>query len=148
MSYELKITKVHPDAKIPVRSTDYAAGYDLYALHSAIIAPKSKQVIGTGIVITLPIMAEPFSVYGSIRSRSGLSKNFSLETGAGVIDADYIHEIGVILYNHGDEPYLCKRHDRIAQLILEVHITPPIREVHEVPKVKGNRTGGFGSTGL
>ena len=58
-------------------------------------------------------------VDGRVAPRSGLaSKNF-IDTGAGVIDADYRGEVKVLLFNHADSDFEVKEGDRIAQLILE-----------------------------
>ena len=56
---------------------------------------------------------------GRIAPRSGLaSKNF-IDTGAGVIDADYRGQVKVLLFNHGETDFEISEGDRIAQLILE-----------------------------
>ena len=167
MLQNLKIKKVHPDAKLPVKSTNYAAAYDLYALENGIVKCGEKTCIRTGISIRVPQLPPPLKVYGSIRSRSGLSARNGIEVGAGVIDFDYSQELRVILYNHTEKQeeqkkdptsrswrkengdYVYKKHDRIAQLILEVHVAPDIEEVEELLEVEdNNRVGGFGSTGL
>ncbi len=147
MEFNLTIKKIEANAKAPVKSTDFSAAYDLYALQAGKIPARGKTIIRTGIAIRMPILPEPFKVYGSIRPRSGLSAKFGLETGAGIIDYDYVDEIKVILFNHTDIDYEYLVHDRIAQLILEVHITPPVVEVDEFEPIKTNRIGGFGSTG-
>jgi dUTP pyrophosphatase len=147
MELNLVVKKLDAHAKAPIRSTDFSAAYDLYALEDGKIPMQGKAIIRTGVAIRLPKLPEPFKVYGSIRSRSGLSAKFSLETGAGVIDYDYVDEIRVILHNHGNSDYSYLSHDRIGQLILEVHITPPVIEVEEFEPIETNRIGGFGSTG-
>ena len=78
--------------------------------------------------------------------RSGLaSKNF-IDTGAGVIDADYRGEVKVLLFNHGEVDFEVKKGDRIAQLVLERIYTPEVVEVENLEEsVRG--AGGFGSTG-
>lgn len=150
---KLQVKKLNPDAKLPVRSTNHAAAYDLYALEDGTIYPSKidydAHIIATGVAIKIPNnLPEPFRVYGSIRSRSGLSAKHRLEVGAGVIDSDYSHEIKVIIYNHGKDVFKYKKHDRIAQLILEVHITPDILKVDDLDVLENNnRMGGFGSTG-
>uniref|UniRef100_A0A8H7TNT4 Deoxyuridine 5'-triphosphate nucleotidohydrolase n=1 Tax=Bionectria ochroleuca TaxID=29856 RepID=A0A8H7TNT4_BIOOC len=80
------------------------------------------------------------------RPRSGLaSKNF-IDTGAGVIDADYRGEVKVLLFNHAEADFEIKEGDRIAQLVLERIYTPDVVEVQELEEsVRG--AGGFGSTG-
>ena len=83
---------------------------------------------------------------GRIAPRSGLaSKNF-IDTGAGVIDADYRGPVKVLLFNHAETDYKIKEGDRIAQLVLERIYTPEVAEVAELEEsVRG--AGGFGSTG-
>ena len=147
----LEIKKLHPDAKLPTRSTTYDAAYDIYALESGGIIGGSKAMIRTGISIRIPQLQAPFRVYGSMRSRSGLSARHNIEVGAGVIDQGFEGELCVILYNHSldvREYFHYEKGDRIAQLVLEVHITPPVVEVKEFEELKDNdRVGGFGSTG-
>ena len=61
--------------------------------------------------------------------RSGLALKRFIDVGAGVVDADYRGEVGVVLFNHGDHDFEVKMGDRIAQLILERIDTPPVEEV-------------------
>jgi dUTP pyrophosphatase len=83
---------------------------------------------------------------GRIAPRSGLaSKNF-IDTGAGVIDADYRGPVKVLLFNHSDTDFAVSEGDRVAQLVLERIYTPDVLEVQELEEsVRG--AGGFGSTG-
>ena len=83
---------------------------------------------------------------GRIAPRSGLaSKNF-IDTGAGVIDADYRGPVKVLLFNHSDTDFAVQEGDRVAQLVLERIYTPEVLEVQELEEsVRG--AGGFGSTG-
>ena len=144
----LSVKKVSPDAKLPILSTDLSAGYDLFAVSDGVCKPRERVLVKTGIAIRLPTLPEPLKVYGSIRSRSGLSLRKGIEVGAGVIDFDYTKEVGVLLFNHSDTQISWGKHDRIAQLVLEVHVTPPLMEVQELPPIDSNRVSGFGSTGV
>jgi len=60
--------------------------------------------------------------YGRITPRSGLVLAHHIDIGGGVIDQDYRINIGVIVYNHSDTPFVISRGDRIAQLICEKFI--------------------------
>ena len=51
--------------------------------------------------------------------RSGLALNHHIHVGGGVIDQDYRGNVGVIIYNHSDAPFIITSGDRIAQLICE-----------------------------
>jgi len=163
----LKCKKLHPDAILPTRATEYDAGYDLYALEKYIIEPSKHKIIRTGISVRMPELPHPFKVYGSIRSRSGLSAKHNVEVGAGVVDFGYDKEICVILHNfnksflykkydpfgnyskdEGGDYFVCGKGDRIAQLVLEVHVTPNVEEVDNFDDLQNNsRDGGFGSSG-
>ena len=89
----------------------------------------------------------PTGLYARIAPRSGLALKRFIDVGAGVVDGDYRGEVGVILFNHGDQDFKVKMGDRIAQLILEKIDTPPVEEVQGLDDtVRGS--GGFGSTGM
>lgn len=86
------------------------------------------------------------SIDGRIAPRSGLAAKHMIDTGAGVIDADYRGQVRVLLFNHGETDFEVKEGDRVAQLILERIYTPEIQVVEELEEsVRG--AGGFGSTG-
>ena len=69
-------------------------------------------------------IALPPGCYGRIAPRSGLAIKKFIDVGAGVIDADYRGEVGVILFNFSDSDFMVNMGDRIAQLILEKNKTP------------------------
>ena len=71
----------------------------------------------------------PTGLYAKIAPRSGLALKKFIDVGAGVVDADYRGEVGVVLFNHGDQDFEVKMGDRIAQLILEKISTPAVEEV-------------------
>lgn len=70
-----------------------------------------------------------------------------IDVGGGVIDSDFRGNVGVILFNHGVQPFIVTRGDRIAQLIFEKIVIPILIEcAYEDPVCeRGNK--GFGSTG-
>jgi dUTP pyrophosphatase len=83
---------------------------------------------------------------GRVAPRSGLASKHFIDTGAGVIDADYRGPVKVLLFNHGDADFPIAEGDRIAQLVLERIYTPEVVEAQELEEsVRG--VGGFGSTG-
>lgn len=149
MIQNLEVKRLNENATVPTKGTDNSAGYDLYASEDGTIPPQSRAIVPTGISIALPTLFKPFKVYGSIRPRSGLAARNGIDTGAGVIDADYRGEIKVVLFNHNTKEYSYRRGDRIAQLILEVHINREICIVDELTQLSNNERGvnGFGSTG-
>jgi len=108
-----------------------------------VVAPGARVLVPTGLTIALPSGFE-----AQVRPRSGLAlkHGVTLLNTPGTIDADYRGEIGVILINHGAEPFAIKRGDRIAQMIVAPVTRVVWREV-DVLGESGRGTGGFGSTG-
>ena len=138
----LKVQKLSNNAALPKRSTDGAAGYNLCASQDCTIPAGGKGLVKTGLSISFPI-----GLYARIAPRSGLALKKFIDVGAGVVDNDYCGEVGVILFNHGDQNFEVKMGDRIAQLILEKIDTPPVEEVQGLgDTLRGS--GGFGSTGV
>jgi len=89
----------------------------------------------------------PEGTYGRVAPRSGLAWKHHIDVGAGVIDADYRGNVGVVLFNHSEKDFPVQVGDRVAQLILERIIVPDVVEVQELPDtIRG--AGGFGSTGM
>ena len=143
----IAITRL-PNAKelaLPAYATEHSAGLDLQAAieQNIIVAPGERKLIPTGLSIALPDGYE-----AQIRPRSGLAlKNgISLVNSPGTIDADYRGEIGVILINHGDQPFTIECGMRIAQMVIAPYTRAQFSEVLELP-TSARGTGGFGSTG-
>jgi dUTP pyrophosphatase len=132
----------------PSRQSEHASGLDLVAAvplnAPCILAPGERALIPTGFAVELPSGFE-----GQIRPRSGLAlKNgVTVLNAPGTVDADYRGEIGVVLINHGSEPFEISRGARIAQFV--VSRTEAI-VLSEADELSGTSRGanGFGSTGL
>lgn len=138
----IKLSKTREDAIYPSRGSEGAAGWDLYAIEDAYIGPGERQLIDTGI-------ASEFSdsIVGKIKPRSGLAYKYGIDVMAGVIDSDFRDSIKVLLINHGNEPFVVSRGDRIAQIIFTLAFHNVV--MHEGPVSETVRgTNGFGSTGI
>ncbi|OWZ19460.1 Deoxyuridine 5'-triphosphate nucleotidohydrolase [Phytophthora megakarya] len=138
----LRVKKLTPEAILPTRGSSLAAGLDLSAAYDAVIPAGGKGLVKTDLVI-----AVPDGCYARVAPRSGLALKKFIDTGAGVIDADYRGNVGVILFNHASEDFPVKRGDRVGQLILEKIEYPEIQEVDEIEET-ARGAGGFGSTGV
>jgi dUTP pyrophosphatase len=138
---QMMVKRLSQDAKLPVRASEHAAGYDLFAAKAASIPARGRLVIPTDVAISLPP-----STYGRIAPRSGLAVKHGIDVGAGVIDEDYTGNIMVLLFNHSDEPFIVNKWDRIAQLIVTCIACPLICETEEIDQTKRGDSG-FGSTG-
>mmetsp|Transcript_15119 Transcript_15119/g.26190 ORF Transcript_15119/g.26190 Transcript_15119/m.26190 type:complete len:242 (-) Transcript_15119:169-894(-) len=138
----LQVKRLSETAVLPVRGSEWAAGYDLAASKATTIPPGGRGIVATDLSIAVPA-----GTYGRIAPRSGLTVKKGIHVGAGVVDADYRGPVGVVLFNLGEEPLNVQPGDRIAQLILESIVMAPVEEVEELDEtVRGS--GGFGSTGI
>lgn len=108
-----------------------------------IINPGGRALIPTGLHIALPVGYE-----AQVRPRSGLAlkKGITVLNTPGTIDSDYRGDIGVILINHGSEPFHVMRGDRIAQLVINKIEQVDFVQVAELDETSRG-AGGFGSTG-
>ncbi|RIB24184.1 deoxyuridine 5'-triphosphate nucleotidohydrolase [Gigaspora rosea] len=140
-SSKLLVKRLSEKAKLPVRGSSLAAGYDLYSAVEMVVPAKGKALVPTEISIALPE-----GTYGRVAPRSSLALNHFLDCGAGVIDADYRGPVSVLLFNFNDNDYTVKEGERIAQLILERIYTPEVVETDSLGSTdRGSK--GYGSTG-
>ncbi len=143
----VKVKRLRPDSTnpLPAYMTSHAAGMDLYAelAHELVLVPGGRALVPTGIAVELPEGYE-----AQVRPRSGLAlkHGIALVNSPGTIDPDYRGEIGVIVINHGTEPFVVRSGERIAQLVFAPFARALLVEVHELGE-SGRGDGGFGHTG-
>jgi len=137
----LRFVKMTDKAHAPTKGSKLAAGYDLKSAYVATVPARGSCLVKTDIQIQLPR-----GTYGRVAPRSGLALKNKIDVGAGVIDEDYRGNVGVILFNHGDEDFQIAEGDRIAQLICEKIAYPDIVEVKSLEDSERGEAG-FGSTG-
>lgn len=141
-----KIKKVRPNAVLPTRGSDGAAGLDLYACIDApvTLAPRGLYQIPTGIAVALPGR----ETVGLIFARSGLGIKHGVtpSNAVGVIDSDYRGELSVGLTNFSDTPYTLNPGERFAQLVVMPVLLPEIEETDDLGETERGGSG-FGSTG-
>ena len=137
----LRFARLSEGATPPTRGSARAAGLDLYSARDATVPARGTALIPTDLQIRVP-----YGCYGRIASRSVLALNHGIDVGGGVIDGDYRGNVGVILFNHSDEPFAVARGDRIAQLICE-RVYSPAPEEAPALDVTDRGENGFGSTG-
>lgn len=130
---------------LPTYMSAGAAGADIVAAVDGdlVLAPGARALVPTGFALEVPAGFEV-----QVRPRSGLALRSGITclNTPGTIDSDYRGPVGVILVNHGDEPFVVRRGDRIAQLIVAPVVQADFREAAALaPSMRGE--GGFGSTG-
>jgi dUTP pyrophosphatase len=130
---------------VPAYQTIGSAGMDLAAavFEPVEIAPGARALVPTGFRFAVPAGYE-----AQIRPRSGLALNHGVTVlnAPGTVDSDYRGEVSVVLINHGAEPFIVKRGDRIAQMVIAAVPRADLVEVnHLSPTPRG--AGAYGSTG-
>lgn len=141
------IKRIRPGAEtpFPCYMTSHSAGMDLFAdlQDDIVLPPGGRTLVPTGISMALPDGYE-----AQIRPRSGLAlkHGISLVNSPGTIDSDYRGEIGVIIINHGKDPFTVKSGERIAQMVIARFARIEWQEVDELENT-GRGNGGFGHTG-
>lgn len=132
--------------ELPQYSTSDSAGMDLRASLSepVTLAPMQRALIPTGIYIALPKGYEC-----QIRPRSGLALKHGVTVlnSPGTIDADYRGEIGVILVNLSDKPFVVNNGERICQMVVARYDRVAWQQVETLDETERG-AGGFGHTGV
>ena len=132
---------------LPAYETAGSAGMDLRAAvpedQPMPLAPGARALVPTGLKIALPLGFE-----AQVRARSGLALKHGIicPNAPGTIDSDYRGECGVILANIGAAPFVIRRGERIAQLVIAKHERADWVEVETLDET-ARGAGGFGSTG-
>jgi len=135
---------LHPDAVLPryAHGPEEDAGLDLHAVEDVLLEPGEPALVPTGLAIELPPGYE-----AQIRPRSGLALRhaITLPNAPATIDPGYRGEIRVILLNLGRAPYLVRKGDRIAQMVVARYEAIEWVEAELSDTRRG--AGGFGSSG-
>lgn len=148
MKLNVKTLEHFEGLDLPAYQTSGSAGLDLPAAVPAdapvVIEPGEWKLIPTGICIALPEGYE-----AQIRPRSGLAakKGISCVNTPGTVDADYRGELHVNLINHGKEPFVVQRGERIAQMVIGQFTQVSWNPVETLDET-ARGAGGFGSTGV
>ena len=133
------------DYILPVRGSSKSAGYDLASPIDVIIEPHSSVLVWTNIKV---YMAEDELLQLHVRSSIGIKRNLMLKNTTGIVDSDYYSNesndgnIGLALYNTGDEAVVIQKGERLVQGIFMKYLT-----VDNDTFLKDERTGGIGSSG-
>ena len=149
MTVDVAILRLPHAAGLPLPSyeTEGAAGMDLRAAvpegEPIALAPGQRAMVPTGFCIALPLGYE-----AQVRPRSGLAAKHGVTclNSPGTVDCDYRGEVQVILINHGQEPFVIRRGERIAQMLIAPVTRAAWREAASLDDT-ARGAGGFGSTG-
>lgn len=133
----------HP---LPAYATEQSAGMDLRANidEPIVLKPMERRLVPTGLHIALPVGYE-----AQVRPRSGLAlkKGITVLNAPGTVDADYRGDVGVILINLSDEPFIIEDGERIAQMVIARHEHAEFIPVDVLDETERGE-GGYGHTGV
>ena len=138
---EIKVKRIHPDAKLPIYGHPGDAGLDLFSVVDRDLRPGEVFAVPTGIQIAIP----PGHA-GLVWDKSGISLK-GVHRLAGVIDAGYRGEVQVVLINLGPAPFAVRKGLKIAQLLVQPVAAVAVVESDSLDDTSRGQ-GGFGSTGL
>lgn len=132
--------------QLPAYATPQSAGMDLRAnIEDPItLRPLERRIVPTGLYIALPEGYE-----AQVRPRSGLALKHGITVlnSPGTIDSDYRGEIGVLLINLSDTPFVINAGERIAQMVVARHEQAELIEVEDLDDTERG-AGGYGHTGV
>ncbi len=138
--------KLSPGASLPEYKTKGAAGADLcaYITGDIKLSPMERRLIPTGVFVELPLGYEL-----QVRPRSGLALKHGITVlnTPGTVDSDYRGELQVLLINLGNEDFVIKNGDRIAQAVI-TEVTRPSFAITNFLSSTERGNGGYGSTGV
>ena len=128
---------------LPAKAHADDAAFDLRSRSDMNVPVNKSTLVPTGVFIELPVNYE-----AQVRPRSGLAlkHNLFVTNSPGTVDAGYRGEVGVIMFNHNDEPFKIARGERIAQMVIQKLPEVEFVDADELSdSLRG--AGGFGSSG-
>jgi len=169
---KLRVYKLYPEAHMPTYGSHWAACFDLHASirvgdtintytpqnkktttciledkdgPTFVVYPGHRALVPTGLVFDLE---EDQSMRVHPRSGLAVKNGVMLANCEGIIDADYVQQTYITVFNTSDVPFAIRDGDRLAQAEIVRSFQVAFEEVTEEPEPKTNRKGGFGSTGV
>jgi len=138
---ELRVKRIHPEAKLPVYGHSGDAGLDLFSVVDRELAPGEVFAVPTGIQLAVPA-----GHVGLVWDKSGISLK-SVHRLAGVVDSGYRGEVQVVMINLGAVPFAVRKGMKIAQMLVQPVAAVSVIECEALDGTSRGE-GGFGSTGL
>ena len=136
----IKVKKLNPAAKLPLRAHATDSGADLFALTRTVLPPHAVTHVHTGVCVELPEQTS-----GIIWGKSSVESKV-IKAMAGLVDAPYRGELIVCMYTLNDTEFVFEAGQKVAQLVVLPTIYPSFEEAAELSDTTRG-SGGFGSTG-
>lgn len=137
------VTKLRPDAILPVYQKPGDSGFDLHCLDEVTIPPFGTALLHTGLAFAVP---QGFEMQIRLRSGIALHTPLVIPNAPGTVDAGYRGEVLIITRNTGQVPWTVHRGERIAQGVICPVVAAEFAETDSLPE-SARGSAGFGSTG-
>jgi dUTP pyrophosphatase len=142
----IKPLEHHKGLPLPAYASEGASGMDVRACidDPITINPGEIHLVPTGLAVSIPLGYE-----AQMRPRSGLAlkHGIGMVNSPGTIDSDYRGEVKIILINWGHTPFVIRRGDRIAQMVMTKVYRADISETDHLDHTDRGQ-GGFGHSGV
>ena len=136
----MKVKKLDPRARLPLRAHPTDSGADLFALERTVLPARGVVKVRTGVAVELPE-----NTSGIIWGKSSVESR-GIKAMAGLVDAPYRGELLVCMYNLNDTEFVFEAGQKVAQLVVRPTLYPSFEEAEELSDTSRG-SGGFGSTG-
>jgi dUTP pyrophosphatase len=137
---KIRVKKLKENAVVPRYAHDGDAAMDLYSTEDYVVAVGQRGLVSTGIAMELPE-----GYWANVRGKSGLALKRGISILGGVIEHTYRGEYGVVVLNTGDEDFVIRAGDKVAQVVIAPVATADVEVVEELSdSVRGD--GAWGST--
>ena len=136
----MKVKKLDPRARLPLRAHPTDSGADLFALERTVLPARGVVKVRTGVAVELPE-----NTSGIIWGKSSVESR-GIKAMAGLVDAPYRGELLVCMYNLNDTECVFEAGQKVAQLVVLPTLYPSFEEAEELSDTSRG-SGGFGSTG-
>ena len=136
----MKVKKLDPRARLPLRAHPTDSGADLFALERTVLPARGVVKVRTGVAVELPE-----NTSGIICGKSSVESR-GIKAMAGLVDAPYRGELLVCMYNLNDTEFVFEAGQKVAQLVVLPTLYPSFEEAEELSDTSRG-SGGFGSTG-
>ncbi len=136
----IRVKKLDPNAKLPLRAHATDSGADLFALTRTVLPPRAITHVHTGVCVELPEQTS-----GVIWGKSSVESK-GIKAMAGLVDAPYRGELIVCMYNLNETEFVFEAGQKVAQLVVLPTLYPSFEEAAELSDTTRG-SGGFGSTG-
>ena len=137
---ELKVKRIHKDAKLPCYGHVGDAGLDLFSVMECVLKGGEVRAISTGIQVAIPD-----GYVGLVWDKSGISLK-NMHRLAGVVDSGYRGEVKVVMSNLSTEAFPIEKGMKIAQMLIQPIVKVKVAESEMLDETTRGENG-FGSTG-